>query len=99
MLVKALKLISGEELVGEVISESETNIVIKNPLAIMLSRTRDGDLSIGFVPFAPYLGEKIELSFDKERTLFCKEVDEKMQNQYSNIFGGIVTPPKKLILG
>lgn len=99
MTVKALKLISGEEIVGEVVSESETHIKLKNPLAIMLARTQTGDLNVGFIPFAPYLGKDLEIELKLENTQFCKEVDEQMKNQYNSIFGGIVTPPKQLIIG
>jgi len=98
MLVKAVKLISGEELVGEVVHEEEDEITLKNALAIVLSRTPTGDLSVGFVPFAPYLGRGTHFDFKAKDLIFVKEVDEQMKNQYNSLFGGIVTPPKTLIL-
>lgn len=99
MLVKALKLVSGEELVGEIVSEDAGEIVIKNPLAIMIQRTQTGDLGIGFVPFAPYLPKDTSIPISTDKTTFCIEVDDQMKNQYNSIFGGIVTPPKTLIVG
>lgn len=98
MTVKAVKLISGEELVGEVIHEEDNTLVLKNVLAIMIQRAQDGNLGIGFVPFAPYLGKGVSFDFDKDKLQFVKEVDDQMKNQYNSIFGGIVTPPKTLIL-
>lgn len=97
MKVKALKLVSGEELVAEVTFEDENAIVIKNPLAIMIQRTPDGNLGIGFVPFAPYLPKDTSIELKVEKTTFCIEVDDQMKNQYNQIFGGIVTPPKNII--
>jgi hypothetical protein len=105
MTVKAIKLISGEELVGEVIHEEKGNdgfieeITLKNVLAILIQRAQDGNLGVGFVPFAPYLGKNTTFDFRHEKLLFVKEVDEQMTNQYNSIFGGIVTPPKQLIIG
>jgi hypothetical protein len=105
MTVKAIKLVSGEELVGEVVHEDKGNdgfieeISLKNVLAIMIQRDREGNLNVGFVPFAPYLGKDVTFDFKHDKLLFVKEVDVQMANQYNAIFGGIVTPPKSLILG
>lgn len=105
MTIKAIKLISGEELVGEVVHEERGNdgfieeISIKNVLAIMIQRAQDGNLSVGFVPFAPYLGKDVAFDFKHDKLLFVKEVDTQMTNQYNSIFGGIVTPPKTILLG
>ena len=99
MTVKAIKLISGEELLGEVFHEDETEILLKNVLAILMSRQQDGNLGIGFVPFAPYLGKDMTLEFKTSHLIFSKEVDDQMKNQYNSIFGGIITPPKTLLVG
>ena len=98
MTVKAVKLISGEELVGEVLHEDEKEIVLKNVLAILIQRDQNGNLGVGFVPFAPYLGRDASFEFALDKLHFVKEVDTQMANQYNSIFGGIVTPPKTLIL-
>lgn len=77
MTIKALKLVSGEELIGEVVHEEPgLEITLKNVLAIMIQRTQTGDLGIGFVPFAPYLGKGASFSFELRNTIFVKEVDE-----------------------
>jgi hypothetical protein len=105
MTIKAIKLISGEELVGEIIHEDHgvdtllKEITVKNPLAIRMQRHPNGDLQIGFVPFAPYLGKSPTITFAGNKILFAIEVDTKMASQYNSIFSGIVTPPKEIILG
>lgn len=108
MTVKAVKLISGEELVGEVVHEEKigssqgdivTEITLKNVLMIMIQRDKEGNLNIGFVPFAPYLGKEVAFDFQMEKIIFAKEVDTQMANMYNSVFSGIVTPPKNLILG
>lgn len=99
MTVKAVKLISGEELLGEVMEETADTIALKDVLAILISRAQDGNLGIGFVPFAPYLGKGVIHDFKLSQLIFVKEVDEQMRNQYNSIFGGVVVPPKTLIIG
>ena len=101
MNVQAMKLVSGEEIVAEVVKEDvELGLItIKNPLAIMLSRSQSGDLNVGFVPFAPYLGNEPTIELELKKLQFINEVDDQMKNQYNSIFGGIVTPPKQLITG
>ena len=98
MTVKAIKLISGEELIGEVLHEEESVLALKNVLAIVIRQAQDGNLTVGFVPFAPYLGRNTTIDFQTDKLIFVKEVDDTMANQYNSIFGGIVTPPKTLIL-
>ena len=106
MTIKAIKLVSGEELVAEVLHESvdETTlevkeITIQNPLAIMIQRAPTGDLNVLLIPFAPYLGRHPTITFPMNRIIFMVEVDEQMRNQYNTVFGGVVTPPKQLIVG
>lgn len=100
MTVKAVKLISGEELVGEVLHDEEgESITLKNVLLIMIQRDKEGNLNIGFVPFAPYLGKDATFDFGSNKIIFAKEVDTQMANMYNSVFSGIVTPPKNLILG
>lgn len=99
MTVKGIKLLSGEELVAEVLHEDESEITIKNPLAIMLRQSPTGDIAVSFIPFAPYLGKRPTMTFPMNKIIFAIEVDDQMQNQYNSVFGGIVTPPKQLIVG
>lgn len=98
MTVKAVKLVSGEELIGEVIFEETDHIVLKNVLAILIRQDQQGNLGVGFLPFAPYVGKNASFEFKKDKLTFAMEVDDQMRNQYNSIFGGIVTPPKTLIL-
>lgn len=99
MTVKAVKLVSGEELIGEVHHEEEGEISLKNVLAIMIRQNQQGDLTVGFVPFAPYLGKGATFDFKLSQLIFAKEVDDQMANQYNSIFGNVVVPPKQILLG
>lgn len=95
--VKAIKLITGEELIAQIIESDQDTLKIKNPLAIVVQRTERGP-AIGFVPWMPYLEGDIVMN--RSSTVLISEVDFEMRNQYNSMFGtGIITPPKELIMG
>lgn len=98
MTIKALKLVSSEEVLGEVVSETKTSITLKNVVTVAVQQTEKGP-ALGFLPFMPYLPKNVEIAFDLKHIILSEEVDDKMANQYNSVFGGIVTPPKNLILG
>lgn len=97
MSVKAAKLVTAEEVLGEVVSETEKFLTLKNPVVVALQQTNDGRMAMGFLPFMPYVSEPVKIPLDK--VVVLEEVDDNMKNQYNSVFGGIVTPPKTLITG
>lgn len=97
MTVKAAKLISGEEVIGEVVNETEKFLTLKHPVVVALQPTADGRVGMGFLPFMPYVNEPVTIPLDK--VIVLEVVDDNMKNQYNSVFGGIVTPPKTLITG
>ena len=96
--VKAIKLSSGEELVAEVVSETETTITFKNPLGCVMQRSEKGPV-LGFIPWMQAgNGGPFVVKIDKIVT--TSEVAEDVLNGYNQIFGaGIVVPQKQLITG
>jgi hypothetical protein len=97
MTVKVLKLITGEEVLAEVLEESAEAIKVKNMIAIVVQRTQNGP-ALGLLPWMPYVNG--EISLNRATLVLVSEVDTELKNQYNNIFGsGIITPPKELIVG
>ena len=97
MTVKVAKLMTAEEVLGEVVSETDKFLTLKNPVVVALQQTNDGRMAMGFLPFMPYVTESVRIPLDK--IIILEEVDDNMKNQYNTVFGGIVTPPKTLITG
>jgi hypothetical protein len=95
--IKLIKLITGEELVGEYTS-TETHAKIKNPVRIMV--LPGGDPSKPRVAFGSYA----DFSEDKEVTIHFAHIIAVMTpiadfvKQHKATFGGIVMPPSKLIV-
>lgn len=99
MSVKALKLTTSEEVIGEVISETEDYTVLKNVVVVAIQPGPEGRAALGFLPFMPYLGKDREIKFKNSNVMVSEIVDDQMANQYNSVFGGIVVPPKTLITG
>jgi len=96
--LKVIKLVSGEELVAEVVLEHDDWVEFKNPVAAILQRTKTGEGALGFMPWMHAANGPFNVS--KHNIVCIAEVAEEVKNGYNQIFGaGIVVPPKDLILG
>jgi hypothetical protein len=97
--IKAVKLVSGEELVVEVTEETKNNITFKNPVASVLQRSQQtGGAALGFMPWMHSSNGPFTIA--KDKIIVVAEVADEVKNGYNQIFGtGIVVPPKQLITG
>jgi len=103
MDIIVLKLITGEDVLGEVESQTETDYVLLNPVGITIVRGQNGQPNIGLTPFPMHAEQKSGTTFaiSKKYVVYNYEPSEDFKSNYNQIFGtGLVTPPeKKLILG
>jgi hypothetical protein len=103
MKILALKLVTGEDILGEVESESETELVLTNPVGIAVVRGPDGKPSVGFAPFPIHAEQKTDatVALAKKNIVYSYTPAEDFITNYNSIFGsGIVLPPtKQLITG
>lgn len=96
--IMSLKLVTGEELVAEIINETEDFIELKNPVAAVMQRRQDGP-ALGFMPWMQAANGPTFI-IAKNKIVCEAEVAEEVRNGYNQIFGaGIMVPPKDLILG
>jgi hypothetical protein len=101
MNVLALKLITNEDVIGDIESESETEYVILNPLSIAVVPTAQGQPNIGFVPFPIHSEQKMDrtICIAKKNVVYSYEPAQSYVENYNRIFGyGIITPQKQLII-
>ena len=93
----AIKLLSGEELVVEIIADADGEITFKNPVAVALRNTANGP-ALGFLPWMQASNGPFSIKLEK---IVCRaEVAEEVKNGYNQIYGaGIVVPPQQLITG
>ena len=101
MKILTLKLVTGEEVLGEIESESETEFVLVNAVGIAVIRGKDGQPSVGFAPFPIHAEQKTgaTVALNKRNVVYSYVPAEDFINNYNQIFGsGIVLPPTKSLI-
>ena len=101
MKILAMKLVTGEEILGEIESESETEFVVCNPVGIAIVRGKDGQPNVGFAPFPLHAEQKTgaTVALNKKSVVYSYTPAEDFVNNYNQIFGsGIVLPPTKTLI-
>ena len=90
MNIKVVRLISGEELIGDWNDETNT---ITGPV-VMVPIGKD---QLGFQPWIPYSDDE-EMTFKEQHIMVILTPDNKLQNEYNKIYGyGLIVPEEKLI--
>jgi hypothetical protein len=103
MEVLVLKLITNEEVLGEIESQSETEIVLVNPVGVAIVRGKDGQPNVGFSPFPLHAEQKTgtTIAFAKKHVVYSYVPQEDFVKNYDQIFGtGLIVPSTpKIITG
>jgi hypothetical protein len=95
--IKVIRLISGEELMGEVLESCEETYKIKNVCQIASSYAdpTSATARIGIAPFLPYTKVKAGLTLNKSYVGFIIDPVNELLNEYNKVFGsGIILPPE-----
>ena len=91
MNIKVVKILGGEELIGE--WDQETN-TITDPV-IMVPVAKD---QLGFQPWIPYANDT-DIILKSEHIVCVLTPDKKLQNEYNRVFGsGLVMPNDEKII-
>ena len=93
--VKLIRLISGEEIIAEVLDWKNGVMTIQNALVVIPQQGQ-----VGFAPWATVINPDMpEIGLDMKHIIYSVEVAEPVVKQYNEIFGSnIVLPEKQLIL-
>ena len=91
MNVKIIRLISGEELIGDWNKETNT---VTNPV-VMIPVAKD---QLGFQPWVPY-SEEEEMVLKEQHIVVVLTPDKKLQNEYNRVYGsGLIVPDADKII-
>lgn len=93
---KSFLLNTGYRIIGEVLSENDTTIEMKNVAAYTFSEAAQG-MSVSFGAFVPEAAGN-QLTLYKSQVVASFDPDENIENHYKTLFGQIVTPASKLQL-
>ena len=90
MNIKIIRIISGEELIGDWNEETKT---ITSPV-VMVPLGKD---QLGFQPWIPY-SEDEEITFKEQHIVVVLTPDTKLQNEYNRVYGsGLLVPDENII--
>ena len=102
MNILALKLVTGEEVIGEIESQSETEFVLVNPVGIAVVRNKQtGEPQVGFSPFPIHSEQKTgtTIAFAKKHVVYSYTPAEDFVSNYDQIFGaGLIVPKQQSII-
>jgi hypothetical protein len=87
MTVKLITFKTNQTLIGEVVSETDSHITLKQPVQVIVQPTKDGPM-MGFSPFLEFAEEfKTGITLPKENIQCTTTPMVELKNQYSQVFG------------
>jgi len=99
-MIKILKLVTGEELVGDV-SRMQDTVTISKPFMITMARdpvNPGGDMQLALFPYVPYVKDH-KLHMDEKSIVWMTDLVESMEKDYNNALQSLkiteVVPEKK----
>jgi hypothetical protein len=96
-MIKLFRLVTGEEVVGEILESTNEFHHIKNPCAIGIAMNSTGQPTLNMHPWLMFSTEK-SVTIKDTHVLFVSDVDIKIQNKYNEIFGsGIVIAKQSIV--
>lgn len=96
MTVKVLKMINGEVIIGEIVSETESTYTVKAPASVMLRENEAGQVGVGMAEYMPYASGDVTIRISAIASE--SNVDQNLVNEYNRLFGsGIVIAPANSI--
>jgi hypothetical protein len=91
MNVKLIRVVTGEEVIVELLSETEETITVQNGLVVLPTNT-----GVGFAPWATVISkENPEVTISKNHIVYMVEVQDDVANKYSEMFGSVLIKPEK----
>ena len=95
MEVKLLRVITGEEIIAEIVDENAAEITLKNALVVIPTNQ-----NVGFAPWATVINrEEPEVTVSRTHIVYVANVDESIRNKYDEIYGSkLVKPEKKSLI-
>ena len=95
MNVKLIRMWSGEDVIADLIEDTDNFIAISNPIVAIPS----GNGQLGFAPWSPLLKDKNEeIKVKKSYVVYIADTQEQIVEQYEQMFSVIQKPSKKLIV-
>ena len=93
--VKLFRITTGEEVVAELVSETDNTVTVKNGLVVL--PTNNG---VGFAPWATVIdADNPDIVLSRNHVVYIVPVQEEVAKKYNDMFGSkLITPDKKKLV-
>ncbi len=93
--VKLFRITTGEEVIAELVSETDNTVTVKNGLVVL--PTNNG---VGFAPWATVIdNDNPDIVLSKNHVVYIVPVQEDVAKKYNEMFGSkLITPDKKKLV-
>ena len=94
--VKLIRIVTGEEIIAEVVGQTDETITVKNGLVVLPSAQ-----GVGFAPWATVIdNDNPDITMSMRHVAYVAAVQADVANKYNEMFGSKVIVPesKKLIV-
>jgi hypothetical protein len=93
--VKLFRITTGEEVIAELVSETDDIVTLKNGLVVLPTNT-----GVGFAPWATVIDQdNPEITVSKTHVVYIVPVQEDVSKKYNEMFGSkLITPDKKKLI-
>lgn len=96
--LRILKLISGEEVVGEIKETTADYVRIENPCVLGIAMSPAGKATLQMQPMLIFSEQKV-VELKQNHVLYTVSVAGEIKNKYNEIYGsGIVLPKQSAII-
>ncbi len=96
--LRILKLITGEEIVGNITERISGLISIENPCLLAIAMGPNGKASLQMQPMLIFSEQKV-VELQLNHVIYNVSVAQEIQNKYNEIYGsGIVMPKQQSII-
>lgn len=94
MTVRLIRMSGGEEVVADVIEETDDTITVSDPIVAVPTQNNQ----IGFAPWAPFVDKsQKEIVVSKRFVVFTGTVADEIAQNYNQMFSKIITPTSPII--
>lgn len=102
--IVSMKLLSGEEIITQLVQQEGTHYVVKNPMMLVMTsipveeydekgNRKEQQGMVSFVPWMLSVDESTSFNISKDKVLVCAATNGLAAQQYKTIAGGQTRPP------
>ena len=97
MTIEVLRIVAGEEIIGDVKDDGGDLIVVENPAVVAVVPAQDGTMQVRLGPLSPS-SDDTRFALDKSNILYRVTPKTDLLNYYNQIFGsGLIMPDSNIV--